>query len=241
VNEQSPADLAGLLGSLVQQQTAIFQQQTALLQVHGESLRLQRLLVERLLGGAATAEIGGSTSHPEPPPWMSAPVAPNSAPLSTVMSVPDVHHAAPSPFVEDTTVTVKVVVEPSPAPAPEPAAATPSAGVGVGENAGHSARYYQSRPASAIAPVQPQDLELMRRLHEMRDASSLLLQFGPHKGESLAQVAMNDPDYVRQLVIRAQRPEVRAAAGRLVEAMEAAAEHKRRTARATSRRTRPSL
>jgi len=32
-----------------------------------------------------------------------------------------------------------------------------------------------------------------------------------------------------------------AAAGRLVEAMEAAAEHKRRSARATSRRTRPSL
>ena len=81
----------------------------------------------------------------------------------------------------------------------------------------------------------------MRRLHEMRDASSLLLQFGPHKGETLAQVAMNDPDYVRQLVIGAQRPQARAAAGRLVEAMEAAAEHKRRTARATSRRTRPSV
>jgi hypothetical protein len=38
---------------------------------------------------------------------------------------------------------------------------------------------------------------------------------------------MHDPDYVRQLVIRAQRPEVRDAAGRLVEAIDAAAEHKR--------------
>jgi hypothetical protein len=78
----------------------------------------------------------------------------------------------------------------------------------------------------------------MRRLHEMRDASSLLLQFGPHKGETLAQVAMNDPDYVRQLVIRAQRPEVRAAAGRLVDALDAAVAHKPRNTRGPGRRTR---
>jgi hypothetical protein len=36
---------------------------------------------------------------------------------------------------------------------------------------------------------------------------------------------MHDPDYVRQLVIRAQRPEVRAVAGRLVEALDAASAH----------------
>jgi hypothetical protein len=60
---------------------------------------------------------------------------------------------------------------------------------------------HQSRPAPAIAPVQPQDLELMRRLHEMRDASSLVLQFGPHKGEPPAQVALHDPDYIRQLTL----------------------------------------
>ncbi len=39
-----------------------------------------------------------------------------------------------------------------------------------------------------------QDLELMRRLHEMSDARSLILQFGPHKGATLAQVAMNNPE-----------------------------------------------
>src|SRR5712692_10232531 len=92
MTEQSSADLAGLLGTLVQQQTAIFQQQTALLQVHGESVRLQRLLVERLLGGAVTADLGGTASLPEPPPWMSAPVSPNSPPpmqLSTVTSAPN--------------------------------------------------------------------------------------------------------------------------------------------------------
>jgi len=78
----------------------------------------------------------------------------------------------------------------------------------------------------------------MRRLHEMRDASDLILQFGPYKGTTLAQVAMSHPEYVRQLMTRAQRPEVRAAAGRLVEAMEAAAEHKRKTGCGASRRGR---
>jgi len=95
-------------------------------------------------------------------------------------------------------------------------------------------------PRLSHAPVQPQDLELMRRLHDMPEASGLILQFGPHKGNTLVQVAMHDPDYVRQLVVRAQRPDVRAAAGRLVEAIEAAAEQKRRTTRPSSRRPRTS-
>jgi len=81
----------------------------------------------------------------------------------------------------------------------------------------------------------------MRRLHEMRDASGLILQFGPYKGATLAQVAMNHPEYIRQLTTRAQRPEVRAAAGRLVEALEAAAEHKRKPARGASRRDRSTM
>jgi len=49
---------------------------------------------------------------------------------------------------------------------------------------------------------------------------------------------MHDPDYVRQLVVRAQRPEVRTGAGRLVGAIDAAAEHKRQMARASGRRQR---
>ena len=78
----------------------------------------------------------------------------------------------------------------------------------------------------------------MWRLQEMRDAGDLILQFGPFKGTTLAQVAINHPEYIRQLVTRAQRPEVRAAAGRLVEALDAAAEHKRRTTRSAVRRGR---
>jgi hypothetical protein len=77
----------------------------------------------------------------------------------------------------------------------------------------------------------------MRRLREIGDASSLILQFGPHKGATLAEVAMHDPDYVRGLVNRAQRPEVREAAGRLVSALEAAAEHKPRAARGANRKS----
>ena len=83
------------------------------------------------------------------------------------------------------------------------------------QNAARGARYYQPRPSPAARTVKPEDLELMRRLHEMRDASDLILQFGPYKGTTLAQVAMNHPEYVRQLMTRAQRPEVRAAAGRV--------------------------
>ena len=77
----------------------------------------------------------------------------------------------------------------------------------------------------------------MRRLREIGDASSLILQFGPHKGTTLAEVAMHDPDYVRGLVNRAQRPEVREAAGRLVSALEAAAEHKPRASRGVNRKS----
>jgi hypothetical protein len=88
--------------------------------------------------------------------------------------------------------------------------------------------------------VQPQDLELLRQLREIPEASGLILQFGPHMGEKLGQVAVSDPEYIRQLVIRAQRPEVRAAAARLIEALEAAAEHRRRTTRSSSRRSRAS-
>lgn len=119
-------------------------------------------------------------------------------------------------------------------PPPAAAADVPVAG----GSASRAALYYQQRPVPVTAPaaLKPQDLELMRRLHEMRDASSLILQFGPHKGTTLAQVAMNDPAYVRHLVMRAERPEVRAAAGRLVSALDAAEEHKPRAARRANRR-----
>jgi hypothetical protein len=245
-DQSAGVDLPALLANLVQQQTAVVQQQTAmvqqqaaLLQVHSESLQLQRLLVERLLG-ITPASVAVSQSE---------------APAFTTTSQPA---AAPQPVPPSDTPATHCLVTPSrgtdtaaergddipstrAAETVAPAAAGTESGAGLRPIASHTARYYQSRPVPALAPVQPQDLELMRRLHEMRDASDLILQFGPHKGNTLAQVAMHDPDYVRQLVVRAQRPEVRAAAGRLVEALDAAAAHKPRAGRGAERRSRPTM
>jgi hypothetical protein len=86
--------------------------------------------------------------------------------------------------------------------------------------------------------VAPEELELLRRLQEMRDASDLILQFGPHRGSTLAQVAISNPEYIRELMTHARRPEVRAAAGRLVQALDAAAEHRPKS-RGPARRGRP--
>jgi hypothetical protein len=57
MTDQPSVDLASLVATLLQQQSATLQLQTALLEVHSESMRLQRLLVERLLGNASSADI----------------------------------------------------------------------------------------------------------------------------------------------------------------------------------------
>jgi hypothetical protein len=219
-----PADIGSVLRALVQQQTA-------LLQVHAESVRLQRVLIEQLLGKPGEPSVAATMAALEPlppiivdsvgaPPAPSPPTAPVAPPSATSASSPTSAAAQPVPDVATASPPEQLATAPSPS---------------------RAALYYQARPqrtSTAPAAVQPHDLELMRRLHEMGDASRLILQFGPHKGSTLAQVAMSDPDYVRQLVNRAQRPEVRAAAGRLVEALEAASAHKPRAARGSSRRSR---
>ena len=45
-----------------------------------------------------------------------------------------------------------------------------------------AARYYRQPAAPTAKVLNPEDLELMRRFQEMRDASDLILQFGPYKG-----------------------------------------------------------
>ena len=168
--EMAEADLAAVLRDLVAQQTA-------LLHVHAESVRLQRVLAEHLL--------------------LQPSVAPSVAPPAATQDE-------------------RAVCERDPPPPPPAEASAP---------ASRGARYYHAPapPASAAPPVRAEDLELLRRLQQLRECSGLILQFGPHRGTSLAQVALHHPDYVRQLVTEARRPEVRAAAGRLVEALEAAA------------------
>jgi hypothetical protein len=241
MTDQPSVDLAGLVVNLLQQQTA-------LLQVQSESVRLQRLLVERLLGDVQTATMAPSLRQTDPL------VSASTEPLTVPAPLPE-PSVRPAPQ-ETLVVSVprleasgKPAADAPPAPAMTPAVSGPpivesgtarevAVATGDGGNAAYAARYYRAPPAVTFAPVQPQNLELLRLLREMRDASGLILQFGLHKGETLGQVAINDPDYVRQLVIRAQRPEVRSAAGRLVEALDAAAAHKPRTARAVGRRSR---
>ena len=215
--EMNQADLAGVLQTIAQQQTAIFQQQAALLQVHGETVRLQRLLVERMLGNQAGADAAIPAPAAEPTEWTLPPTAdvpspPLAAatttpvPTETPAPLPPAANPSPTPVAAERPAEAAL---PAPPAVPRPTATTPRA-----------ARYYQPTSfAPSPSPAWQQDLELMRRLREIGDASSLILQFGPHKGATLADVAMHDPDYVRGLVNRAQRPEVREAAGRLVSAL----------------------
>jgi hypothetical protein len=98
VTDQLPFDPGSIVANLLQQQTAMLQQRTALLQVHGESVRLQRMLVERLLGNVVDNEIAGLARHPEPlaasgassstsiPPITQAPVVP-APPAATQLPV----------------------------------------------------------------------------------------------------------------------------------------------------------
>jgi hypothetical protein len=228
VTDTGPTDLAGLLQAMVQQQAAM-------LQVQAESLRLQRVLVERLLRTPTDQldadEHGRGT---EPLSWTEPAIAPTvsdapeppssiSTPDRRAISQPEEMAAESSPRAASMQLAVD---EPTHMPSPGD------------QNAARGARYYQPRPSPAAKIVTPEELELVRQLQQMRDAGDLILQFGPYKGTTLAQVAMNHPEYVRQLMTRAQRPEVRAAASRLVEALDAAAEHKRRTTRGANRRGR---
>ena len=220
VTDATQSDLAALLRD-------ILQQQTAMLQVQAESVRLQRVLVERLLGVSApdrdrvepgSTEPTTSTCNEAVTPVVAAPF-PVTPPEKS-------EPARTEPTVEQT-------------PAEKTESDLPFAPAPADQNTARGARYYQPRPSPVARSIGPEELELMRRLQEMRDASDLILQFGPYKGSTLAQVAMSNPEYIRQLMTGAQRPEVRAAAGRLVQALDAAAEHKPKT-RGSARRGRPS-
>jgi hypothetical protein len=70
------------------------------------------------------------------------------------------------------------------------------------------------------------------------DAAHLILNFGQYRGDTLMRIAQTDPDYVHQLALTAQRPEVRAAARQMVIALEEVAAHKGGPARLTGRRAR---
>jgi hypothetical protein len=224
----------GVLRELAQQQSALSQQPTALLQLQTENLRLQRLLIERALGEAGikqtTSEVAttgaedvGAEPVLEKPLGGLSMVPVDDADASATASVEpeEARHADESPFGEPAH-SNKLVQD---APSVPPLVARSRA-----------ARYMQPPNAKPVRPVTRQDVDRVTRLYETGDAAQLVLHFGQYRGATLLQVAAMDPDYIHQLALTAQRPEIRAAARQLVIALEQVAAHKPRAARPAGRR-----
>jgi hypothetical protein len=215
-------DLEALLHTLVQQQTALLNAQV-------ENARLQRVLVERLLGSES------ATIAPSAPPEFLPPASSRleGQPATEVTAGESVPEPAATP-ARDT--------QPPPAEAGPPDTRASAAESPVAAPTGHESpageegpsdlrgavasmrgeRYYYARPPTEAPPtrqVSLEGLDILRRIQAVGDLAQLLLTFGPHAGETLGQVARADPDYLRRLATSAQRPDVRAAAARLMQAL----------------------
>ena len=255
-----PEDLTTLVRELVQQQAAFGHQQAALLQLQTETVRLQRVLIERALGASgsdtAVAPLAGSSIRAVLEPQVPAPevVRPDvqAADLNTVSdpgtALAETEPPAETPAQAETFHRPQEEHEDSPlgspprlylvkakptseeVPAPTTAAAPPPSTL-------RAARYLQPTSAKVTRTATRQDVERLSRLHEAGEAAHLVLHFGEHKGNTLLQVARNDPDYVRRLALTAQRPQVRAAARQLVVAIEASEQAAQR-GRAKTRKVR---
>jgi hypothetical protein len=214
---------------LVQQQAAFGQQQTALLQLQTETVRLQRLLIERALGtrtqdlDVAPIVAQGAPAVLEPPSVAAEVVRPDVQSTERVATTPpsaatpedtappiveapaeaDTQH--PPEEHEDSPLGSPArlyLVSSNAAPEPAPAQAT----TGVSSSL-RAARYLQAASTKAARVVSRQDVERLTRLHEAGDAAHLVLGFGEHKGSTLLHVARTDPDYVRRLALSAQCPQ----------------------------------
>jgi hypothetical protein len=202
---------------------ALVEPQTALLGVHAESMRLQRVLVERLLASgqtftmtaeAAPAMIGAPSPHAESE--RSAATAPTVEAVVRDESIPAVKASAPLVATGPGS-----LVEPQQEAAPilAPAQGERPALRVVGGTAVRGERYYQSARPTPAQRITPEGLEVLKRIQSAGEVAQLILVFGPHAGETLGQVAQNDPDYVRRLAVTAQRPDVRAAAAQVASAL----------------------
>src|SRR5258707_15572514 len=117
--EMNQADLAGVLQTIAKQQTAIFQQQAALLQVHNETVHLQRLLVEHMLANQA----GAAAAIPAPVTEYSQVLQPSIGGVPSPSPAP----ATPTPVPTETPAAFPPVATPS----ATPAAAEPPAGAAL--------------------------------------------------------------------------------------------------------------
>jgi hypothetical protein len=251
-------DLAALVHELVQQQAAFSQQQAALLQLQTETVRLQRVLIERALDTRTqdrdAAAVVAPTARPvfEPPSVAAEAVQPTeivaAMPESSGASVKD----TTPPFVEPAAAEAEsqhsfeehedvplgsparlflLSNNAPPQEAPAPAATHVSSSL-------RAARYLQAAAGKAPHAVTRQDVERLTRLHEAGDAAHLVLNFGEHTGNTLLEVARTDPDYVRRLALTAQRPQVRAAAREMVVALETIEQGVQRASSRTRKRAR---
>ena len=232
------SEFEDVLRELAQQQSALSQQQTALLQLQTESLRLQRLLIERAMGTeltdpAHTPVVPVSTDRGVREPV----VEPSPPAVSTTL----VERAEAAGDLHDPPSETPRPTEDSPfgePPRSDPPNETPAAGTDTSGTLvvrSRAARYMLPTAVKPARPVSRLDVDRVTRLYETGDAAHLVLNFGEYRGATLLQVAQMDPDYVQQLALRAQRPEVRAAARQLVIALEQVAAHAPRTARQSRR------
>jgi hypothetical protein len=209
----SDGDLQALLRTLTEQQTALVNAQL-------ENARLQRVLIERLLG-AETPPPAPSTQPEAPaPPSPSLQCEPATAGMRA-MTTPPTDPAAsddapqPGPIVASDVVTQPVATQ-ADVNAPGEQTVPP---ISRGD------RYYQARHSAgppSVRSLSLDGLDVLRRIQAAGELAHLVLTFGPHAGETLGQVAQSDADYLRRLATTAQRPDVRAAAARLVEALPSA-------------------
>jgi hypothetical protein len=210
------SDLTAALQALATQQAALVEAQT-------EALRLQRVLVEHLLNNPVDPSVGndanGSASavsaHSSPTAGRSE--SDGTLPTGATSQDPSApglpmllraHGGDPAPELT------------GPHPPSQLAPPRDAASVTPGTKRARGSRYFQPHPTRPAKMVTQHDLVLMRGLVDVGAAGRLVLQFGPHRGATLGQVARMDPTYVRSLALKAQRPNVRAAALRLVSVLE---------------------
>lgn len=172
---------------------ALAVQQAALVEAQAESVRIQRVLVERLLNESTERVTISPAILPAP--------ADDVARLDVA--------APPSP--------IQLAQSPEPAPTTAPT------------SRGRASRYFDSHSTRPAKVVTQHELALLRGVVDVGPAGGFVLQFGPHRGATLAQIARTDPSYIRSLATKAQRPNVRAAALRLVSVLEEVDDGARKT------------
>ena len=78
----------------------------------------------------------------------------------------------------------------------------------VGGTATRATRYYQEQPRAVLRAVSRRQIDALKRAQDAGPAGQTVLQFGQYKGQTLGAVIQADPEYVRWLSLKAQRPQV---------------------------------